>query len=62
MKNLSSKAVKFVPEEKSYDKKKTRIALADDDSMHQVNVNDFLETMMSDPGPHCVSWLIVLHR
>jgi len=28
----------------------------------KVNVNDFLETLMSDPGPHCVSWLIVLHR
>jgi len=28
----------------------------------KVNVNDFLETMMSDPGPHCVSWLLVLHR
>jgi len=28
----------------------------------KVTVNDFLEMMMSDPGPHCVSWLLVLHR
>ncbi|QQP52563.1 Dystrobrevin betalike [Caligus rogercresseyi] len=28
----------------------------------RVNVNDFLETMMSDPGPACLSWLLVLHR
>ncbi len=27
-----------------------------------VNVNDFLEAMMSDPGPQCLSWLLVLHR
>ena len=27
-----------------------------------VTVNEFLETMMSDPGPQCVSWLLVLHR
>ncbi len=27
-----------------------------------VTVNDFLETMMSDPGPQCLSWLLVLHR
>ena len=32
------------------------------DSSHKVNVNDFLETMMSDPGPQCLSWLLVLHR
>lgn len=28
----------------------------------KVTVNEFLETMMSDPGPHCVSWLLVIHR
>ena len=28
----------------------------------RVTVNEFLETMMSDPGPQCVSWLLVLHR
>lgn len=28
----------------------------------KVTVNDFLETMMSDPGPQCLSWLLVLHR
>ena len=28
----------------------------------KVTVNEFLETMMSDPGPQCVSWLLVLHR
>ena len=28
----------------------------------KVTVNDFLETMMSDPGPQSVSWLLVLHR
>jgi hypothetical protein len=28
----------------------------------KVTVNEFLETMMSDPGPHCVSWLLVVHR
>ncbi|CAB4055725.1 unnamed protein product [Lepeophtheirus salmonis] len=28
----------------------------------RINVNDFLETMMSDPGPSCLSWLLVLHR
>ena len=22
----------------------------------KINVNDFLETMMSDPGPQCLSW------
>ena len=29
---------------------------------NKVTVNEFLETMMSDPGPQCVSWLLVLHR
>ena len=29
---------------------------------NKVTVNEFLETMMSDPGPHCVSWLLVIHR
>ena len=28
----------------------------------RVTVNEFLETMMSDPGPQSVSWLLVLHR
>ena len=28
----------------------------------RVTVNDFLESMMSDPGPQCLSWLLVLHR
>ena len=28
----------------------------------KVTVNEFLETMMSDPGPQSVSWLLVLHR
>ena len=32
------------------------------DPSEKVNVNDFLETMMSDPGPQCLSWLLVLHR
>nr|CAD7262126.1 unnamed protein product [Timema shepardi] len=25
-------------------------------------VNDFMDTMMSDPGPHCLVWLPLLHR
>ncbi len=33
-----------------------------DPSSGLVTVNDFLETMMSDPGPQCLSWLLVLHR
>jgi len=28
----------------------------------KVTVNEFLETLMSDPGPQCVSWLLVIHR
>ncbi len=32
------------------------------DPTEKVTVNDFLETMMSDPGPQCLSWLLVLHR
>ena len=32
------------------------------DPSEKINVNDFLETMMSDPGPQCLSWLLVLHR
>ena len=28
----------------------------------QVTLNDFLEALMSDPGPQCLSWLPVLHR
>ena len=27
-----------------------------------VTLNDFLEALMSDPGPQCLSWLPVLHR
>ncbi|XP_063218074.1 dystrobrevin beta-like [Bacillus rossius redtenbacheri] len=28
----------------------------------KVTVNDFMDTMMSDPGPHCMVWLPLLHR
>ncbi|XP_076267716.1 dystrobrevin isoform X2 [Rhynchophorus ferrugineus] len=28
----------------------------------KVTVNDFLDTMMSDPGPPCLVWLPLLHR
>ena len=28
----------------------------------KVTVNDFLEALMSDPGPQCILWLPVLHR
>ena len=28
----------------------------------RVTVNDFLEALMSDPGPQCILWLPVLHR
>nr|CAD7396693.1 unnamed protein product [Timema cristinae] len=28
----------------------------------KVTVNDFMDTMMSDPGPHCLVWLPLLHR
>ena len=27
-----------------------------------VTVNDFIETLMSDPGPTCLAWLPLLHR
>jgi len=27
-----------------------------------VTVNDFMDTMMSDPGPPCLVWLPLLHR
>ena len=33
-----------------------------DPNQRKINLNDFLETMMSDPGPHCLSWLLILHR
>ena len=29
---------------------------------NKVNVNDFLEKLMSDPGPQCLMWLPILHR
>lgn len=28
----------------------------------KVTVNDFMDMMMSDPGPHCLVWLPLLHR
>lgn len=28
----------------------------------QINVNDFLETTLEDPGPECLAWLPLLHR
>ncbi|XP_050494921.1 dystrobrevin beta-like isoform X6 [Bombus huntii] len=28
----------------------------------KVTVNDFLDTLMSDPGPHCLIWLPLYHR
>ncbi|XP_071447825.1 dystrobrevin beta-like [Hetaerina americana] len=28
----------------------------------RITVNDFMDTMMSDPGPHCLVWLPLLHR
>ncbi|XP_066591793.1 dystrobrevin beta-like isoform X2 [Prorops nasuta] len=28
----------------------------------KVTVNDFLDTLMSDPGPHCLIWLPLFHR
>ncbi|XP_036361393.1 dystrobrevin beta isoform X4 [Octopus sinensis] len=28
----------------------------------KVNVNDFLNVLMSDPGPQCLMWLPILHR
>lgn len=28
----------------------------------KVTVNDFMDTMMSDPGPACLVWLPLLHR
>lgn len=27
-----------------------------------MTVNDFMDTMMSDPGPACLVWLPLLHR
>ncbi len=38
------------------------LAIFGDDDAGLVTANDFLETMMSDPGPQCLSWLLVLHR
>ncbi len=28
----------------------------------KINVNDFLDTLMSDPGPQCLMWLPILQR
>ena len=28
----------------------------------RINVNDFLDTLMSDPGPQCLLWLPIVHR
>ncbi|KZC05379.1 Dystrobrevin beta [Dufourea novaeangliae] len=28
----------------------------------KITVNDFLDTLMSDPGPHCLIWLPLYHR
>jgi EF-hand len=28
----------------------------------KVTVNDFMDVMMSDPGPHCLVWLPLLYR
>lgn len=39
---------------------KNEVTIFDDSD--KINVNDFLETMMSDPGPQSLSWLLVLHR
>lgn len=32
------------------------------DGKGRVNVNDFLNVLMSDPGPQCLMWLPILHR
>ncbi|XP_064607388.1 dystrobrevin beta-like isoform X2 [Liolophura sinensis] len=32
------------------------------DGRNKVNVNDFLDVMMSDPGPQCLMWFPILHR
>ena len=33
------------------------------DSIHpQISVNDFLDTLLADPGPQCLLWLPILHR
>ncbi|XP_050693367.1 dystrobrevin beta-like isoform X3 [Eriocheir sinensis] len=32
------------------------------DGIKQINVNDFLETTLEDPGPECLAWLPLLHR
>ena len=33
------------------------------DAIHpQISVNDFLDTLLADPGPQCLLWLPILHR
>ncbi|XP_064626409.1 dystrobrevin beta-like isoform X4 [Lineus longissimus] len=32
------------------------------DGRSKVTVNDFLDTLMSEPGPQCLMWLPILHR
>ncbi|XP_069947811.1 dystrobrevin beta [Cherax quadricarinatus] len=32
------------------------------DGIKQINVNDFLEVVLEDPGPECLAWLPLLHR
>ncbi|XP_045599525.1 dystrobrevin beta isoform X3 [Procambarus clarkii] len=32
------------------------------DGVKQINVNDFLEVVLEDPGPECLAWLPLLHR
>lgn len=36
--------------------------VAFDFQTQKVTVNDFMDTMMSDPGPACLVWLPLLHR
>lgn len=28
----------------------------------KITVNDFMDVMMNEPGPHCLVWLPLLHR
>ncbi|XP_047491124.1 dystrobrevin beta-like isoform X4 [Penaeus chinensis] len=32
------------------------------DGVKRINVNDFLEVVLEDPGPECLAWLPLLHR
>ncbi|KAF2368470.1 EF-hand domain type 2 [Trinorchestia longiramus] len=32
------------------------------DGVWRINVNDFLDVLLSDPGPDCLTWLPLLHR